>query len=502
MKHVFFYITSALFLCFINNWVLAQDTLPRIGSTIDSLEREYFGLFPTIPGFTEAKANMSDSGISFQVRYFFQQKSRDTVFSLQQLGKAELIRLIDNFETVADVEPPIDYKKIQPVGNAEITYPRYNLGSGSVSTFVTHDNRINRMQLLYAADSALLLLHVDSVYRWRSINSAQLLRMKDIRRITNNDYWWGGWVVGAGLAINGMLQLQEKPSWDFLGTLLSQTPIISIGIAQWMASGFQSLSTNISFDSTGTIPSGKTLSSQDLFTDIVTPELIPLTNNEYRSTIGEFTSAPNYEWPLIKKKKTSAHIWGTLGYLLLSKQTKYQLAVISSVELRTITLAKYSINVGGDFELSPSFRLGGTVTFTTGNDTKKSADRVSHYSPSAYISYMVIPSNQFQTQSDYQVYIGIAADIVNSYVEKNNPYTPSEALSSDRLHITPAIVLGSSFSFYLSDYFSLISRIESHLSSPTKNEGFTVHSPPLLRGFSHSLSFSFTQASIGLQYSF
>jgi hypothetical protein len=498
MKHFSFYAAFAFFLCLLNISASAQDTLIRIGLTIDSAEREYFGLFPTIPGFKEAQATMTDSGISFQIRYFFQKASNDTTFSLQQAGKTELIRLLDNFENVNDVEPSIDYNKIQPVGNEEITYPR-NAESGAINTFITNDNRVNRMQLLYAADSALLLLHVDSAYHWRSITSAQLLRMKDIRQTVSPDYGWAGWLIGAGVAINSLVQLQEKSSSEFGNILLTQTPVILFTVTQWLTSGTQLSTTDDRLDSNTVVPSGKTLTSQSIFTNTPAPELLPLTKNEYRSTIGEFVSAPNSEWPLTTAKRKSTRIWGTFGYIPSNKKNHYKLAVISRVEPRTIAIGLYGVNIGGDFDLSSYFRLGGSVTFTMNTSTGNLQDKVFSYSPAAYISY-VVTSNQ--PQPDCQIYVGIAADIVNPLVEKNNPYEPSEILSGDRIYTTPALIIGSALSFYLSDQISLISRFESHVSKTLDNVGFTANSPPLLRGFPHSLSFSFAQVSTGLQYSF
>lgn len=91
-----------------------QDPLApswRVGTSIDSLEREYFGLFPSVDGFRSATAISAGDSVRFTIA----RTTSDTSMSIARENFDELGRYIDRVEAVLTGAATIDWNRLPRV---------------------------------------------------------------------------------------------------------------------------------------------------------------------------------------------------------------------------------------------------------------------------------------------------------------------------------------------------------------------------------------------------
>lgn len=162
-----------LFTCAIATY--AQDVLhDRLGVSIDTTERYYFGLFPKIQGFASATAHKrADGGADVLISRSSTSFLTDTTLSFDALSMTEFNSYINNYELLrrsrrnARLAVKWDLLKELTARSPVIESRTY---SGKPTTIVNNDNVRLEGLLLYTSDSTL--------YLWRGAGAIEIDNMQ------------------------------------------------------------------------------------------------------------------------------------------------------------------------------------------------------------------------------------------------------------------------------------------------------------------------------------
>jgi len=105
---------AALCICFTSHALCQQDTIvlsPRVGTLIDTEEREYFGLFPDVDGFVSAAAIRDVSSIRIDVQYGLSETPSVQHFELAEKDLELLEAWFKDFEPIRyAMHSPTDFE--------------------------------------------------------------------------------------------------------------------------------------------------------------------------------------------------------------------------------------------------------------------------------------------------------------------------------------------------------------------------------------------------------
>lgn len=269
-------------------------TVPRIGITIDSSERSYFGLFPKISNYDSAQVVQSQSD-TFSVR-ISRVSAVDTMVALSKDEFQFLKRYIDGHEVlpeenVADYWTRLDSAYTRLI-QRKIIQAKYNRMNEPVSLiWKTINGGKIKAKILYANDSALVIIPDNRKYDYHVMKTvAHLFKARDIDIIRREGTPFETGLIGRAFLTSGAvaaaLLLFTEPTVSNSGTHYEEwyPPIIvsSIlsGIIMGVCSGIANVLLNPgeSYAIHGSAEQYKkilnTLKSFSVFPDQPSPEII------------------------------------------------------------------------------------------------------------------------------------------------------------------------------------------------------------------------------------
>ena len=211
----------------ISPWTAAADDLEgvathaisgRIGSEIDKQERDYFGLFPDLDGFVQARTYRNPGDTVVVVAQWERSGATgDSTITLDQATASELRRYINEFEAVISNKTTARWDAIYDVAKQ----PAMNLDKkGRATKVVVKGGAETAGELLFASEEMLLLWQGNLRYSWDS--SATCLKafapseIKEVRIDTGTNAGTAMLVgAGAGFAIGiAVMTKIDASNWD------------------------------------------------------------------------------------------------------------------------------------------------------------------------------------------------------------------------------------------------------------------------------------------------
>ncbi len=168
-------------LCLLPGLVRAQSPTPyviseRVGPVIDAEERAYFGLFPDVEGFTEARAFAAGDSVRIEIG----SSAGDSVLVLPRATAEALGRFIETFEQHPSAFQNPNWQVLRPYLRADVPVPYADVGRRDIR-IDTRDHRYDGV-LLMATDSLVLLQPASGTYDW-DVRDGLVLRSSEVERV-------------------------------------------------------------------------------------------------------------------------------------------------------------------------------------------------------------------------------------------------------------------------------------------------------------------------------
>ena len=163
---------------------------PRVGSVIDTIERNYFGLFPDIKEFKQAVfLKKSNDSFDLKISYSVENIEKDTILTISDSTFKILNLVVNNYENMYDDENPeirfINRLKINKFHTANMTY-KYNEKLFEIETM--NDEKISG-SILYIDNEFLLIWTGNEKYRWQDVKeNIKVFYYKEIKKIDGAEY--------------------------------------------------------------------------------------------------------------------------------------------------------------------------------------------------------------------------------------------------------------------------------------------------------------------------
>ncbi len=174
---------------------------PRVGAEIDSMEAEYFNLFPElahVKGAVYRKDNLGNLQMLVSLA-----GGRDTTFTYSVLGAAELGRYIDNFEVLPDFSKLINWKLLPGFDPSKRNF--YENYGAKVYVYFGPNKNMQVGRLLKMTDKNMYLWYDKRHFQPALFpNSVGTIPAESITRIERRQDLTGkifGMSVGAGIGI-------------------------------------------------------------------------------------------------------------------------------------------------------------------------------------------------------------------------------------------------------------------------------------------------------------
>lgn len=282
-------IIVACFLMVVSSSFAQYALSPRVGLEIDSAEREYFGLFPTIEGFVSAKALMRpDHHVEITVTRMRDGVSADVVIIIDSIQASHLSSFIDGFELSREADRTVNWKLVDQLA---APWPAINekMGEGSTVAIQLTNGKWLHGKLLHAGDSAVVLWKSEERFNWHALKwSGVAARYSDIEKInfTRSGKFHAGAAVGAlvgaflGIAVN--VSMAPNRSSYVRDDDVSGIPLVIVGAAAGFLIGSAMNSTssdlqwwarNNSEENPSILPA---LKEYSIFSDHPPPEVLQL----------------------------------------------------------------------------------------------------------------------------------------------------------------------------------------------------------------------------------
>lgn len=209
----------------------------RVGHEIDSLERDYFGLFPRVEGFVSAKMfRLSDGSMQAHVRLTRQNSVVDSVIIFGEHSAQRLADYVDRYEVTRS-------EGVYTHNHVYILASRTNYFRSELQSLIYsfRDGQETDGVILWASADSLILLRNASTYDWNnSQRFSERIAINDLAEIKydrqpNKSLWVGlgfvGGSIAGALAVGAASDDDEKlsPTGAILGGL--GAAVISYAIA-------------------------------------------------------------------------------------------------------------------------------------------------------------------------------------------------------------------------------------------------------------------------------
>ena len=200
MKQLYICIIFTLFIILVN-YLSAQDSLQvfsisdRIGDEISVAEKNYYGFFPKIIGFTSAKIYNSDENILIKICYQLEGVSYDSIITWDNKIAKSVKNYVENLGSIPIGEMKINWSPIYPY----IRPQHRSFRIGKKITINTITNNKYSGYLMTADSSHLSLWMSDAPYSWRMLKDSSIVfrnsEIKDII-IPKKGKAGGGFLIG------------------------------------------------------------------------------------------------------------------------------------------------------------------------------------------------------------------------------------------------------------------------------------------------------------------
>ena len=209
---------------------------PRVGSSLDSNEIEYFNIFPDFDNIRSAVYRKDNLG---NVRFLLSKANgSDTTVTLSKMGGEELGKLINQFEKVADEPSLVNWNLLQGFHQAKLNY--FESTGRNVTVYALSGTFSGR--LLMATDSAVCIwqkkgdFQPDDCQRYVKRIPYSEIRALEMRPAFSSKVF--GASIGAGLAIAAVqLGLRITTHGDYLNSANSLA-ILAVGGLAGAVGGF------------------------------------------------------------------------------------------------------------------------------------------------------------------------------------------------------------------------------------------------------------------------
>lgn len=195
--------------CLVPALARAQSDVPyvlseRLGSTIDAEERAYFGLFPDVEGFTEARTYAEGDSVRVEIAA----SPADSVATMPRATAEALGRFVETFEQHPAAFRNPDWQVLRPYLRADVPVP-YAGEAEHITVFADGGRYVS--QLTYTSDSLVLLNDRGHRFDWRTFEGEGIaLYPHEVERVLLVPEWLGRpyfVLVGApiGIGLNEVL---------------------------------------------------------------------------------------------------------------------------------------------------------------------------------------------------------------------------------------------------------------------------------------------------------
>ncbi|MCE2504723.1 MAG: hypothetical protein J4G05_11825 [Chlorobi bacterium] len=434
----------------------------RVGSEIDSIERDYFQLFPKYQeGFTSAHIQKGDS-LPYAIRIIRTQAEmlpQDTTLPLNHNQLLELRRFIDYYEFVLSGDSSVRwgllYTFATVLDDNHIT-PSY--------TFVNHEGNVFRYKLLSLLDSGILFVSDVTGYQWNDpLTSVSYMPISEIYRVrsqgTPKGYKtgaiWGGLVGIPGSAF--VFSRTDQPL--FALNLLGASLLVGGAIGE-----------SSTYDQE--VSDSKSLQQQDIQEHILLGNQLPLEMHRERVDLTTRSNAfaPQEHIDLEFYHQPFSHPKFTLGLSFGQPYTQENLSKPSGtssgrrVFISSVAARPYSLSFMGRFSISPDMRLALRGEYDIGNLDSYQEVSLDKKSIKPTLDIVVIQRNRAYRLADVSVGIGFGIHATNL----SGDYQPFEVVDTFLVDYSELSSTSSSFSFllriqaevFITEHLSLFSTIE------------------------------------------
>lgn len=224
----------ALLLLLLPHAGLRAQALPslfeRLGDTIDPYEREYFGLFPGLEGFTSASLLVEGDRLRFVVHR--SAGAADSSIELSHRQALLLERLVDKYESILQTYPAAEDDtpddpdrqgfelRFGPLlQGGMLRLRRVSENDVPRVTILLRNGETLRGSMLFVRDCMLALRTADGPFSWRSADSGiVMLRISRIEAVTVSTRMPFGRYAATGFFFGmGLTMLAASAYWEELG---------------------------------------------------------------------------------------------------------------------------------------------------------------------------------------------------------------------------------------------------------------------------------------------
>ncbi len=171
---------------------LEAEISPRIGMELDRIERDYFGLFPSISGFVSAKASArTDGGMRMDIYRKDSAGAGDTIIILNQLLRESLRQYVEGYEAMNRILGS-SYELIDLPPLFGLLAKKGIVGMHPLPmrepveiTIRRSDGKRFQGILCYADSSCIVIAHPDSLFSWNNPHALLLTPVAAIAELTH-----------------------------------------------------------------------------------------------------------------------------------------------------------------------------------------------------------------------------------------------------------------------------------------------------------------------------
>ena len=201
-QHPILFFLSVLFL---STSATAQELFrlsERVGSGIDSIERQYFRLFPNVENFESATLRMgNDSTVQISITGQFYDERQDSVLIRNRNDADQLGYLIDNYERLKRKDSLRLLKGFDQSMNVDLS----TMQTDPIQ-LITRSGELYRYPLLSVEDKGVYLWDPATDYDWQNpLHNTRFVKYHDIyhvQTVSHSSLIHGG-IVGSGLGLIG-----------------------------------------------------------------------------------------------------------------------------------------------------------------------------------------------------------------------------------------------------------------------------------------------------------
>jgi hypothetical protein len=204
----------------------------RIGADIDAEERDYFGLFPALDGFVEARTYAAPGDTTLVVAHWERQGvGGDSTITLGLATAVELRRYIEEVEHVIEGKLTIRWDIIYQLAQL----PARDLDrKGKATKVITAAGRELSGELIFASSDVLIISQGGHGFCWDSagtcVKAMGPSEIKQVRITTGTNFWASVGVGAGGGVLLGLALVGKLAEADTTGDIGGDDYLLGMGI--------------------------------------------------------------------------------------------------------------------------------------------------------------------------------------------------------------------------------------------------------------------------------